>query len=132
MNSCRTKKGALKTSIRQATSHVGGYRTYMGRLGKDRSARESRHSVASTKWPSPRETKLISLVVRFIAIGGVNVGHTPSAIRGPSAMASFITVKIRESSTRTATYCLLTTVVSNTATSPPTLTFMEAPALTVQ
>ena len=31
-----------------------------------------------------------------------------------------------------ATYCLLTTIVSNTATSPTTLTFMAAPALTVQ
>jgi hypothetical protein len=39
---------------------------------------------------------------------------------------------IRKSSILTATYCLLTTVVSSTATSPTTLTRMAAPALTVQ
>jgi hypothetical protein len=39
---------------------------------------------------------------------------------------------ICKSSTRTATYCLLTTVVSSTATSPTTLTRMAAPALTAQ
>lgn len=58
----------------------------------------------------------------------------PHSFRYPRAIheASFITVKIRESSTRTAIYCLLTTVVSSTATSPTTLTRMAAPALTVQ
>ena len=41
-------------------------------------------------------------------------------------------VMICKSSTLTKTYCLLTTVVSNTATSPTTLTRIAEPALTVQ
>ena len=62
-----------------------------------------------------------------------DVGH--ARFRYPRAIRERLlhpTIMIRKSSTLTATYCLLTTVVSNTATSPTTLTRMAAPAFTVQ
>jgi hypothetical protein len=68
-----------------------------------------------------------------VTIGGVNVGHTrfryPRATREPLPQYA---VMIRESSTLAGSYFLLTTVVSNTATSPTAWTLMETPPFTVQ
>ena len=115
-------------------SALGGERAYRGRLGKDRSAYQSRRSIAKREvgFTAGNGSPFLLSFVR-IATGGINVGHTrfryPRAIRGRFLHHA---VMIRKSATLTATYCLLTTVVSNTATSPTTLTRMVAPALTVQ
>jgi hypothetical protein len=68
-----------------------------------------------------------------IAIGGINVRHTRFRyLRAIRERFLHHAAMIRKSSTLAATYCLLTTVVSSTATSPTTLIRMAAPALTVQ
>ena len=49
------------TFFEPATSPSGGYRAYVGRLGKDRSPGDSRHSVASTTLHRPFATSRLEL-----------------------------------------------------------------------
>ena len=107
---------------------------HRGRLGKDRSRDESRHSIAKRDlgFTAGNGSSFLLSLVRIV-IGGINVGH--SRFRYPRGIRErFLhhAVMIGKSSTPTGTYCLLTTIVSNAATSPTTSTRIATPALTVQ
>ena len=103
-------------------------------LGKDRSANQSRHSIAKRDlgFTAGNGSSFLLSLVRIV-IGGINVGH--SRFRYPRAIRERLlhhAVMIGKSSTPTGAYCSLTTIVSNAATSPTTATRIAAPALTVQ